>query len=144
MATISSNNNDSGENNLDESVSTCTELSLCSSAAVKVIAHSLTRFGSPVQHQQNLMNCESVEKTMVAMGRSEIKTQGNISNKLEEKGPKCNNAENVGQHQKSDSNSEVVSAFESVGNNNRSNLYMCGENEKGKMAFIDFLDVGAT
>ncbi|KAL3637036.1 hypothetical protein CASFOL_019335 [Castilleja foliolosa] len=78
------------------------------------------------------------------MGRSEIKIQGNISNQLQEKGPKCNNAGNVGHHQKSDSNSEVVSAFESVGNNNRSNLYMFGENEKGKMSFIDFLGVGAT
>lgn len=47
----------------------------------------------------------------------------------------------------SDSNSEV-SASESVANN-RANLYNCGENEKGKfekgnMAFIDFLGVGAT
>lgn len=47
----------------------------------------------------------------------------------------------------SDSNSEV-SASESVANN-RANVYGCGEDEKGKfekgnMAFIDFLGVGAT
>ncbi|KAL3632660.1 hypothetical protein CASFOL_025644 [Castilleja foliolosa] len=131
-ATISSNNSDCGKNNFDESVvSTCTELSL---TTVKVIA-------------QNLMDCQSGEKSMVGMGRSEMKIQGNISNYLYEKGPKCNKAENVGHnHQKSDSNSEVVSATESVvANNSRANLYMCGENEKKrKVAFIDFLGVGAT
>ncbi|PIN06415.1 Transcription factor, Myb superfamily [Handroanthus impetiginosus] len=42
----------------------------------------------------------------------------------------------------SDSNSEV-SASESVANN-RANVYICGENEKGNMGFIDFLGMGAT
>ncbi|GFP82077.1 transcription factor myb44 [Phtheirospermum japonicum] len=59
----SSSHDDSGKNNnFDESVvSTCTELSLTTSAAAAAVkvAHSLTRFGSPGQHQQNLMDCES-------------------------------------------------------------------------------------
>ncbi|XP_057785330.1 transcription factor MYB54-like isoform X1 [Salvia miltiorrhiza] len=76
--------------------------------------HFLTRF-SPVHHMLNLQN-----------GVNQI----------------CANVD----HQ-SDSNSEV-SASESVANN-RANLYGCGEDEKGKfekgnMAFIDFLGVGAT
>ncbi|KAL7138179.1 hypothetical protein ABFS83_10G146700 [Erythranthe nasuta] len=42
-----------------------------------------------------------------------------------------------------ESNSEG-SASESVANNNRANVYICGENEKSRIAFIDFLGVGAT
>lgn len=57
-----------------------------------------------------------------------------------------NDAANVNFHNErgnSDSNSGVSGASESVANN-RANLYMCGENEKGNVAFIDFLGVGAT
>ncbi|KAL8041116.1 hypothetical protein ABFX02_10G145700 [Erythranthe guttata] len=43
-----------------------------------------------------------------------------------------------------ESNSEGSAASESVANNNRANVYICGENEKSRIAFIDFLGVGAT
>ncbi|KAL2232883.1 transcription factor MYB56 [Sesamum indicum] len=136
--TVSSNNNN---NNVDHesAASTCTDLSLTPSSLKP--PHFFTRF-SPAHHHINLMNSDIIgmeggKNMMLILGRSNDELYG--------KGPGPEAiAANVDDHQSgySDSNSEV-SASESVANN-RANLYMCGENEKGKMAFIDFLGVGAT
>ncbi|KAL0454677.1 UNVERIFIED_CONTAM: Transcription factor CSA [Sesamum latifolium] len=127
--TVSSNNNN---NNVDHesAASTCTDLSHPSSLKPLI--------SSPVDVLDlGPAGMEGGKNMMVIQGRSNDELYG--------KGPASEaNAANVDDHESgySDSNSEV-SASESVANN-RANLYMCGENEKGKMAFIDFLGVGAT
>ncbi|KAK4412714.1 Transcription factor CSA [Sesamum alatum] len=134
--TVSSNNNVDHES----AASTCTDLSLTPSSLKP--PHFFTRF-SPAHHH-NLLNShiggmEGTGKNMLIQGCSSNDDEFQLYGKGAE-----GNAANVDDHQSgySDSNSEV-SASESVANN-RANLYMCGENEKGKMAFIDFLGVGAT
>ncbi|CAK9188016.1 unnamed protein product [Ilex paraguariensis] len=126
-------------NNVDESGSACTELSLTPSTRVPPGPGSMSSF-SPVQQEQPFG---------LRMGSSAEERVGKMRNAS--LGRFCGNGHiatvrDLDQPGHSYSKSEV-SATESVANNN-TNLFICWENEKGnenkKMHFIDFLGVGAT
>ncbi|KAK8713060.1 hypothetical protein V6N13_148287 [Hibiscus sabdariffa] len=105
--------------NIDESASTCTDLSLTPSAKI------LTSFGQV--HQ---------------MGSSRTKGDGDFD---KSHWPIQTGVGN-GVDQSAHSSDSEVSAAESVGTNKTNNHSMYGESEKGikNMAFIDFLGVGAS
>ncbi|XP_059643693.1 transcription factor CSA-like [Cornus florida] len=135
-STISSNNN------VDESASTCTNLSLSPSSA-RLPPAFLTRFNPLQKHYQSYgfhlgSSAEGKVVRMRNVGDVQLYGPGGVAMVM--------NVDQCG-HQHSDSNSEV-SATESVANNKTSlNLFMYGENENEKhkdIQFIDFLGVGPT
>ncbi|KAK4481817.1 hypothetical protein RD792_012728, partial [Penstemon davidsonii] len=134
-------------NNVDEysGASTCTDLSLTPSS-IKV-PHFLSRF-SPVHHQ-NLINSDTEEKKVQTMGRSEMKDDKELFDKVMSTSITNAANEDYYYHHQSDSNSSEVSASESVAYNINMNSYTFGKNHdkannNHNIAFIDFLGVGAT
>ncbi|KAF8398073.1 hypothetical protein HHK36_017000 [Tetracentron sinense] len=125
---------------IDESASTCTDLSLSSSSS-RVLPAFLTRFSPPQQHQPYAFQMGSSEEKMVALRNGCFEKFDGSGEGFYHPGPMVM-VMGVDQPGHSESNSEV-SATESVANN-RTNAYRYGENENGNFPFIDFLGVGAT
>ncbi|KAA8519035.1 hypothetical protein F0562_016191 [Nyssa sinensis] len=119
-------------NNIDESASTCTDLTLTPSSTIMPPGF-LTRFG-PVKQDQpyglQIVGSSAEEKVVIMRN---VGGPGALAMVVD--------GDQSGQYN-SDSNSEVSVA------NNRNNLYIYGEigigNENNNMSFIDFLGVGAT
>ncbi|GLT53677.1 hypothetical protein SLA2020_269340 [Shorea laevis] len=132
-------------NTMDESASTCTDLSLTPSSN-KVALTFFSNFGPLQQHQQSYgsqLNC--CGDKVVTVGDGDFDKLYGTGSGFYKRGP---TGTVVGEDQSghSDSNSEV-SAAESVATN-KTDISVSGENEnineKIKMPFIDFLGVGAT
>ncbi|KAF5749146.1 hypothetical protein HS088_TW04G01109 [Tripterygium wilfordii] len=126
---------------IDESGSTCTDLSL-SPSSTRPPTHIFSRF-SPVLQQQ-LQLAQMGEKKMVTMGKNPDfdKFYGTGHGFYNQDGVLVVGVDQSGQ---SDSNSSEVSAVESVGTKRTSPPSIEDqESEKINLHFIDFLGVGAT
>ncbi|XP_062166825.1 transcription factor CSA-like [Alnus glutinosa] len=134
-------------NTMDESASTCTDLSLTPSSN-KVALSFFTNFGTVQQQQRqsygSQLDCSGDK--VVTVGDGDFDKVYGTGSGFCKHGP---TGTVVGEAQSghSDSNSEV-SAAESVATNNKTDISVSGENEnkteKINMRFIDFLGVGAT
>ncbi|KAF5938008.1 hypothetical protein HYC85_025514 [Camellia sinensis] len=140
--------------NIDESGSTCTDLSLTpSSTIVRPGFGFVSRLVSPVlQHHQpyGLQMGSAGERKVLTVGNVGLDQLCSGGNVVYHGGPMTNVVVDVYQPGNSDSNSEVSASESVANNNNQANNNPYRENESGgneennRMAFIDFLGVGAT